>query len=85
MHSTDLSANCSTLKTLHETVFFKDIIYKTNNKMEIDRGLVAASNSSFVCLFICFLFELNYMCTLFRSLNVLSRAANNPFSIAQLT
>ena len=54
---------CSSLKTLHETDFFKHIIYKTNNEMEIDRGLVAASNSSFVCLFICFPFKLNYMCT----------------------
>lgn len=54
---------CCSLKTLHETVFLKYIIYKTNNEMEIDRGLVAASNSSFVCFFYLFPFKLNYMCT----------------------
>lgn len=62
VHSTDLSAMFFTQNPTRDS-FFKYIIYKTNNEMEIDRGLVAASNSSFVCLFIYFLFKLNYMCT----------------------
>lgn len=51
VHSTGLSAMFFTQNPTRDS-FFNILFTKANNEMEIDRGLVAASNSSFVCFFL---------------------------------